>query len=240
MAISLMQQHRSRLAAARAQSEGTVIATMPKSASTGPVGTGPMAVQKQKAMLDVALQEALASLSGLNSISHKIMLKRDSLIPQFKGEVERRMAANQPHELISYYLVWCIDAELWADALQVAAWCLEHKLTLPEKFKSTIPFFVATKITEWANTEFKAGHSFEPYLTQAFALVQGEDVADAAMSGFYRLYGREALQKEDYATAVEQLEKAVKLGAKVSTDLATARKKLEKQPQPEPTAQAEE
>lgn len=225
---SLMQQHRNKVQAARAKagavSGKVTIATMPKAAP------GLMGVSQTGELIDKALQEDLAALKGLTSFERKAEFKRNELIPRYRDSVKLLVQGGKPHPAIAYYLVWCFDARLIAEALELALWAIEHDQTLPEGFNSTVPFFAASQVADWADAEFSAGHDFEPYLSQCFeAMEQGKwNVDDATRARFFRLYGLKALQDEKLADAVSQLERALALGAQVKSKLAEAKKKLEK------------
>lgn len=177
--------------------------------------------------LSASLSEDLAALSSIASVERKIDLKRDTLIPKYRDYAARLMADGQRHELLGYYLVWCLDAGCMEEGLRVAAWAMEQGLPLPERFRASVPLFVASAVVAWAERQHDAGHDFEPYLSQAQALVDpGGEVPDKVRAGFHRLFGLRAEQGGDLPTAERELQRALELGAKVKTALDGVRKRL--------------
>lgn len=231
---SLMRRHRNGVEAARARagevSGRVTVAAMPKAAP------GPMRAHQTSELIDKALQEDLAALKGLASFERKAEFKRDTLIPRYRESVRRLVQAGRPHPAIAYFLVWCFDAGLIAEGLELGLWCVKHGQPMPEGFKSSVPFFVASQVADWAEAEFKSGHDFEPYLGQTLGAINAEgwNLDDETVARFYRLNGLKAAQDGDWALAADQLEIALARGAQVATKLAEAKKKLEKGGAPAP------
>lgn len=225
--MSLLQQHRKKVLSmqkAQAEDTGHVVASMPRPKS------GLVGAQQQLAVLAKALELDLAELKNMPSRERKIEYKRTTLVPRYRNQIKRLMADGKNHKVIYYFMVWCFDAGELDDALAAAEYCIKNAVPAPENFKSSAAYFMAAQIIDWANAQFTAGHDFEPYLGKALAIINdtGAEIDDITKSGFYRLYGLYAVKSEDWAAAVEQLEKAQNLGAKVKTALQEAKKKLEK------------
>lgn len=220
--------------------EGVVIGTMPSSQSAlPPMGEGvntplrPMEGQQLLAFLSTTLEGDLATLSGIASIKQKIAHKRDVLLDKYAEYVERLQASNMKHELIGYYLVWLFDAGDIAGGMKLGKWCMENGHSLPERFTSDVPFFIAWQVVDWADGELKNNRSFEPYVSEilegALAHPEQWNLTDQLMGGLYRLKGLEAEQLDDLNTAADYLQKAFDLGAKVATKLKDVQKRLERQ-----------
>jgi len=77
----------------------------------------------------------------------------------------------------------------------------------------------------WADTEFEAGRSVEPYFSRVFDLAENWDLHDEIRAKFYRLKGLIAMDKDDFTMVVPALETAMEYGAKVKTALGDAMKK---------------
>lgn len=203
-----------------------VIATMP------PMAKGLMAGKQIEKFLADALSEDLLMLKATKSIERKEQIKRDILIPKYREQVLALIKANKKHELISYYMIWCFDAGEIPEGLEIAEYCLQNEIKMPERFKSNVAFFVSNNLLDWGKAEFAAARSFEPYISDLLAKIEAEnwDIDDACKAGFYTLLGRAELKAENYQEAVTKLVRAAELGGKVKTDLELAKKKLAKQP----------
>lgn len=218
----------------RVRNEGRLIATMPhKDAAAGsapPAPTGLLAGGQLEALVSASLAEDLAALKALNSVERKEAMKRDTLIPKYRDYVERLRAAGSGHELLGYWLVWLFDAGMLVEACEYAAWGLEKDLELPERFQSDIRFFIAAQVIEWAEKEFAAGRSPEPYLSDQYRRQTTEpevwNLPDDLRARYHRLRGLMAEKDGNLALAAAELQSALDLGAKVKTALAEVRKKL--------------
>ncbi len=226
MSLFVKKQREAR----EARLKGESVELSPGARVLGKMPQGPVAANQAARLLEIALEEDLKTLSGLRSVERKEALKRDVLLPKYREHVADLMQRGKEHNLIIYYLIWCFDAGDIPTALLVAEWCLAHKLNMPERFKADLPFFVADQTLAWAKGEYKAGRSFEPYLSNVLTGIeeQGWDIADTCKAGFYALLGRAALVCEDYADAISRLARADELGGKVQTDLERAKKLFSK------------
>ena len=236
--MSLFLKRQQEVAEARASGESSpgarVLGTMPakRQENPGPSPTGgPMALRQLDAFLNSALEVDLAALSSLSGKTEaKRVIKRDQLLPKYHEYVAQLTEGGRKHELVGRYLVWCIDALEFDQALKLAEWCIENGQTLPQNFKSTVQFFVADNVLTWANSEFAAGRSFAPYLQQTLDLMEtGKwDVPDEIRAGYYSLFGKECMRLERWHEAEADLLKALKFGGKVKTNLETVQKQLAK------------
>ena len=235
--MSLFLKKQREMLEARAGDElspgSRVLGTMPDKQELNalPPTGGPMALKQLDALLDSALEVDLAELSQLSGKSEaRRAMKRDVLLPKYRDYVARLTDGGRKHELIGYYLVWCIDALAFEEALTLAAWCLENGQTLPGKFKSTVPFFVADSVLAWANAEFAAQRSFSPYLHQALDMMENGkwDVPDEVRAGYYSLFGKQAMRDQLWVEAEKNLLRAMELGASVKTNLTIVQKQLAK------------
>jgi hypothetical protein len=222
--MSLMRRHQQQIATGAEPQHpagGTrVLGAMP---------AGLMGGNQLGTMLLASLQQDLAALKEIASKERKAAFKADVLLPKYADHVHRLMAAGQPHELIGWYLVWCFDSGRIEEGLQVAAWAQEHGQPLPERFSSSLELFVASQTLEWAEAQYNADHEFEPYLTQAQAMLAESDIPDTVRAGFHRIAGLQAEREDNLPEAEAQLARAYELGAKVKTALEAVRKRLARQ-----------
>ncbi|MEZ6853138.1 phage terminase small subunit [Halodesulfovibrio aestuarii] len=197
---------------------------MLKTAPTGLVGT-----QQLLALLDKALEQDLKSLKGINSRERKAEVKRQ-LVEKYTTYVERLKAVSATHDLLGWYLVWLFDIGEMDTAVEYGLWCVREGVALPERFNRDVKTFVADAILEWTDVQFEAGHSVQPYFAAVLNNADGMccqpwDLPDEVTAKFYRQQGLVLARAEKFTAAVDVLEEALSLGAKVKTALADARKK---------------
>jgi hypothetical protein len=195
-----------------------IIATMP---------SGVIAKQQAVASLAKELEADLETLKFIKSIKQKEREKAEHLVPKYTPVVLTLVAAGSSHPLLGQILVWLFDIKDIHKAMDLAFYCIEKNIPMPERFKRDLPTYLCDVVLEWAEGEFEAGRSAEPYLEQICTAAKGFDLHDQVTAKMYRLKGLIALGRKDYAQAVLDLQDAEKYGAKVKTALAQAAKKLE-------------
>lgn len=137
------------------------------------------------------------------------------------------MEAGTVHPLLGQILVWLFDIKDIHMAMELAVYCIEKEIAMPERFKRDLPIYLCDVILEWAETEFEAGRSPEPYFEQICTAAQDFDLPDQVTAKMYRLKDLIAMGKEDFEQAVIDLKQAEHYGAKVKTALAQVEKKLD-------------
>ncbi|MFA9396329.1 MAG: phage terminase small subunit [Halodesulfovibrio sp.] len=226
MSLMLSYQQKMRMARERAEA-GQPEPEKPDTLKVAPSGL--IGNQQLGALLDKALEQDLKSLKGINSRERKADVKRE-LVNKYAGYVERLRASSVKHELLGWYLVWLFDTGELDSAVTYALWCIEAGVALPERFNRTVEIFVADSILEWADAQFDAGHSVQPYFAAVFNHADGVccqpwDLPDEVTAKFYRQQGLNLVRAEKFTAAVDVLEEALSLGAKVKTALADCRKR---------------
>ncbi|MCP3941009.1 MAG: hypothetical protein GY710_05950 [Desulfobacteraceae bacterium] len=194
-----------------------VLGTMPTSA---------IGKQQVTADLEKELKKDLASLKMIQSIKQKESEKATHLVPKYMPVVNTMKASGSSHPLLGQILVWLFDIKDIHEAMALAVYCIEKKVPMPERFKRKLPTYLCDTIAEWAENEFEAGRTPEPYFGQLYDLAKDWDIPDQVRAKFFRLQGLIALKKENFKQAVTELEKATEYGAKVKTALSKAQKKL--------------
>ena len=226
MSLMLSYQQKVRAQKERAAA-GQPEPTKPDELKVAPAGL--IGNQQLGALLDKALEQDLKSLKGISSRERKADVKRE-LVDKYAGYVERLRASSLQHDLLGWYLVWLFDIGELDTAVTYALWCVESGVGLPERFNRSTQAFAADAILEWADAQYDAGHSVEPYFTALFNNADGVcsqpwDLPDEVTAKFYRQQGLVYARAEKFTAAVDVLEEALSLGAKVKTALADARKK---------------
>jgi len=209
----------------------------PQDGGYGVVGSMPTSTigkQQATAELERELESDLAALKMIKSIKEKERVKAETLIPKYMPLVNTLQVTGSDHPLLGQILVWLFDTGDIPGAMELAVYCIGHKVPMPEWFKRDLPTFLCDTVIEWAEGEFDEGRTCEPYFTDVFELAHTDDslwdLPDQVRAKFYRLRGMIASKAEDWKQAVIDLEYAKEYGAKVKTLLDKANKKLQDLP----------
>lgn len=135
-----------------------------------PDGNAPLAV------LLAALQNDLAALHDITDVQKKIALKKEHLIPKWLPFVEQyiQSGAHHPFEPLVRLAIWLIDAEQIDKAIELTDFAIKQQQKMPENFSRDLDSFAAEAIHDWAFSQFKAGHSAEPYFTHVVERVESK------------------------------------------------------------------
>lgn len=195
--------------------------------------TSPANAQKHYKLMEDALLVDLERLSGFNSLEQRQVVKRDELLPKYLEYVGRyrESGLNFPNQVLMYVLVWLFDTTQFEQALELADFAMSQGQELPERFNRDIPTFVADEVIEWAEAEYKASRSPEPYVSNLLPRVDGEwKLFERIPARYHKQLGVLAMDRKDWASAIVHFERAESLyeSIGVGTRLAGARKALAK------------
>ncbi|MBT1120749.1 phage terminase small subunit [Stutzerimonas nitrititolerans] len=211
--------------------------------------SSPANAQKHLKLMEAALARDLERISEINSRELRQQLKRDELLPKYLEYVQRyrESGLNYPNAVVMQVLVWLFDTAQFEAGLELADFAIEQGQQLPERFKRDVQTFVADELIDWAEAEHKAGRSPEPYVSNLLPRVDAgwddkiygpENPAPEAWELFeriparyHKLLGVLAMDRKDWATAVQHLNRATDLYPEigVKTRLEGAEKALRKQ-----------
>ena len=221
--MSLALNHKKRtLEHGPALRSGTAETYTPGTALAGPANA-----QKHLALMISALAEDCARLSDINSMEAKQRLKCEELLPKYLEYVQRyrESGLNHPNAVLMQVLVWLFDTEQFEPALELADFAMEQKQVMPERFRRDIPTFIADTVMDWADAEYKAGRSPEPYLSQLLPRVVEWQLFEKIPARYHKLLGLIAFDQEEWALAITHFEQATALfpgiGVKTKQDDAT-------------------
>jgi len=175
---------------------------------------GPANAQKHLALMTTALAEDCARLSDLNAIADRQRLKREELLPKYMDYVQRyrESGLNHPNPVLMQALVWMFDTEQFDQALDLADFAMQQGQAMPERFRRDIPTFVADTVIDWADAEFKAKRSPEPYLSTLLPRVDGEwQLFERIPARYHKLLGIIATEQEQWEKAIAHFERATAL-----------------------------
>jgi hypothetical protein len=121
-----------------------------------------------------ALQQDLSALHDISDVAKKIELKRTVLLPKWLPFITqyRDSGAHKPFEPLVRFVIWQLDAEHIAEAIEWADFAIKQQQPMPNGFARTLDSFTAETIHDWAQRQFKAGDSAEPYLSQVIERIE--------------------------------------------------------------------
>jgi hypothetical protein len=183
--------------------------------------------QQASALFAKEIQADIDALKCIKSIKQKEAEKSTHLVPKYLPVVQALMVAGSAHPLLGQLLVWLFDIKDIHRAMKLAFYCIENKVPMPERFKRDLPTYLCDVVLEWAEAEFEAGRSTEPYFAQIREHAQHFDLPDQVTAKILRLQGLISLEQKNYGDAVVWLTQALDYGAKVKTALAEAQKGLD-------------
>lgn len=175
------------------QRKRAAVAAASTAADQPMAGTG--AYELQMAQLHQHHQQ----LKGIQSTHGKEELKA-KLLPDYAPYIAGVLAAGQgaQDEVLTTVMVWRLDAGDYQGGLEIAAYVLEHGLTMPDRFARKVPCLVAEEIAEAALKALKAGGTFDiGLLAEADRLTAGEDMPDEVRAKLMLAMGRVAAAQVD-------------------------------------------
>lgn len=228
--MSLALAHKRRVIA---DGPAAVSAGAPMAYSADTALSSPANARKHLKLMKDALAGDLERISAINSREQRQMLKRDELLPKYLEYVQRyrESGLNFPNPVLAYVLVWLFDTEQFTQGLELADFGMSQGQALPERFDRDIPTFVADAVIDWAEAEFKARRSPEPYVSNLLPRVDGEwQLFERIPARYHKLLGLIALNRQDWPVAIAHFERAEALyeSIGVGTRLNDCRRALAK------------
>lgn len=230
--MSLALAHKRRMIA-----EGpaaAVAGAKPMAYSSDTALSSPANAKKHLQLMMDALNVDLERISSIDNHELRRQLKRDELLPKYLAYVQRYRDSelNFPNPVMMQVLVWLFDTAQFGAGLELANFAMSQDQQLPERFKRNVQTFVADEVIDWAESEYKAKRSPEPYLSDLLPLVDGEwKLFERIPARYHKQIGILALDQRDFAKAITHFERAEALyeGIGVGTRLDGARKALAKE-----------
>lgn len=231
--MSLALKHKRRVLA-----QGKAVATAaakPAAYSADTALASPANAQKHLKLMESSLQVDLERIADIDSREQRQVLKRTELLPKYLEYVQRyrESGLNYPNPILMYVLVWLFDTVQFTQGIELADFAMSQDQELPERFNRNIPTFVADELIDWAEAEYKAGRSPEPYVSNLLDRVDGEwQLFERIPARYHKQLGLLAMDRKDWTSAIVHFERAEALYSSigVGTRLAAARKELAKVP----------
>lgn len=154
---------------------------------------------QEYAALRVLLHDNLRVMSDVASVEARNPMKADfakAFHPWIEGVLtagERGMAAQD--EILTTNMIWAVDYRDFDYALRLAAHAIRFNLVLPERYRRTIPCFLAEDIADRSLAE-KGSVSHEQLLT-VLRLIDGADMTDIVRARLHKAIGRSWTRQAD-------------------------------------------
>lgn len=229
--MSLALAHKRRLNALGPAAASAGAAAQVYSAETAL--SSPANAKKHLQLMVDALNVDLDRISAIDSRDLRQQLKREELLPKYLDYVQRYLDSKLifPNPVMMQVLVWLFDTQQFTQGLQLAQVAMVQEQELPERFRRNVQTFVGDEVIEWAEAEYKAGRTPEPYVSDLLHLVDGEwQLFERIPARYHKLLGIISIDLEEWAQAITHFERAIELYPEigVNTRLETARKALKK------------
>lgn len=166
----------------------------------------------------VQLNEDRQRLSDIQSVERKIEAKRQ-MLPEYEAWVQGALEGGQgvQDDVLTTVMVWRIDVGDLTGALDIAAYAVEHKLALPDRYKRSLGCVVAEEVADYALRQGDDGVNQEELvcLIRADEITADEDMPDEVRAKLLKAIGYGHDQHGDKQAALECLKQALSKHAKV-------------------------
>lgn len=228
--MSLALAHKRRVLA-QGLAVVAVASATPKPYSSDTALASPANAQKHLKLMEQSLQADLDRIAAIDSREQRQLLKRDELLPKYLDYVQRyrESGLSFANPVLVYVLIWLFDTVQFTKGLELANFAMGQDQKLPERFNRNIQTFVADEVIDWAEAEYKAKRSPEPYVSNLLHLVDGEwKLFERIPARYHKQLGLLAMDRRDWTAAIVHFERAEALyeSIGVGTRLAGARKAL--------------
>lgn len=163
------------------------------------------------------LAEDKRRLKDVQSMERKAEVKAQLLpeyLPWITGVLESE--SGRQDDVLMTVFVWAIDIGNFALALQIGAYAIEHKLTMPDQYKRDVPCVLAEEIADYALKQDEPGLvTLQPHIAQAIALTAAGDMPDEVRAKLLKANGYALRAANQLAEARDTLTRALQLHDKV-------------------------
>lgn len=147
----------------------------------------------------IQLADAKRALKQVQSFERKAEVKR-RVLPQFADWIRGVLAGGQggQDDVLMTCMVWLIDVGNTTAALDIAAYALEHGLTLPDDYQRDVATLIAEEIAEQAQAAMTTSRTVDmPSLQRAAALTEHRDMPDEVRAKLHKALGQAHLAAAD-------------------------------------------
>ena len=173
-------------------------------------------------------------LKQVQSVQKKIEVKRE-LLPDYAAWIEGVLQADAggQDDVLMHVIVWRIDVEDYAGALEIADYALRHGLKLPAHYNRTLGCLLAEEFAEQAHRARNEKRAVDLSALRAIdQLTAGEDMPDEVRAKLAKEIGLACFDKGEARAALASLERALALfnGVGVKKDIERIERALKNQP----------
>lgn len=139
----------------------------------------------------IQLAEAKRALKQVQSVERKAEVKR-RVLPEFAPWVRGVLDGNAggQDDVVMTTMVWLIDIGEFGSALDIAAYALQHGLTLPDTYKRDVATLVVEEIAEQSQAAFAAGKPVDlESLERVGELTANRDMPDEVRAKLFKALG---------------------------------------------------
>ena len=146
-----------------------------------------------KNVIEAALHQDLQTLKQHTDVAKRIDIKKTHLIPKWIPIMEQYRDSGQhaPFEALVWFVIWLLDADQIDKCIEWSDLAIAQQQKLPAHFtSSSLDTFIAEGIHDWAQRQFKNGHSAEPFLGQVLERVESRQwlvTEPIALNKIYKL-----------------------------------------------------
>jgi hypothetical protein len=175
--MSLARKHRERTLAAQAAASDNVEGGLPDKAPDSSVASNPMT--RAEAQVTLRLRHDLQRLKQIQSIEKKIDTKRE-MLPEYWPWIDglldaaRESGEGVQGEVLPTIMVWAIDTNDWARAIELGEYVLQHGIAIPARYERQAATLIVEEISDNAIASLEKG-----VLVPAGILDRLVDLADA-------------------------------------------------------------
>lgn len=150
-----------------------------------------------------------AILKAIQSKVEKVNVKRE-LLPEYDAYVEGVLSApsGQQDDILVTIMLWRLDIGDIAGAMTIAAYALDHGMTMPEGFKSNIATMVLDVIADNDPTEDQLEG-----LLEAIEMTKSHDMPDEVRAKAHKAAGL-LLEEKEPAKALDHFKVALTFNGK--------------------------
>lgn len=163
-----------------------------KTAAVAATTAGPAPVHANAYELQlIALAEAKRSLKQVQSFTRKAEVKRQ-VLPQFSPWIAGVLEGGNggQDDVLMTCMVWHIDVGDFDAALKIAAYALQHGLTLPDQYQRDLPTLLAEEVSNQVLAAMAAGRHVPLDALAATAQLTAErDMPDEVRAKLHKALG---------------------------------------------------
>lgn len=159
------------------------------------------------------LAEDKRRLHDIKGTERKAEIKAQ-LLPEYQPWIAGTLEADtgRQDDVLMTVFVWAIDIGDFGQALQIGAYAIQHKLTMPDQYKRDVPGVLAEEIADYAlKSDDDVRIAMLPSLLQAAELTDGLDMHDQVRAKLCKAIGYAQRAAGQLAEARATLARALEL-----------------------------